>query len=505
MTGNDADFAGYVTARWPTLLRTVVLIGCPRSDAEAVVETGLAHCYLAWDRTRHVDDMDVHVYQEVLRAWHHHPIRSHPPDEPEPIWPVLADDEHDDQAMLRHAVETELVALEPQRRTAAALTLVADLSGRQVVDVLEPPGGVPPERAPRLVVDHLREASEAIEVLAAPYDRIVGRARAERRRRRRTTVLWVLGLVALAAIAVAVSLLTGGEDSPPPPDTTVVVSSNPVDIAWYADGRLHLERVVVEVPPLAEIAELDGGVVYADITGEVVFVSRDGARTHLGQQAVGGALAVSNATGWASWADISGDQPTIVVYDVDREALVGVLTLPYDEPDPTGPPDPTLIAIQQDAVYFAHDGLSYRWSAPDGPARRLERPGLLDLEASARAYQDGSAIDLVQSFFQVSFRRPGFGVTLSQGGTYALSRETRREGPFSPLLYDVRTGRRLSTGVRPDETVVDAAFGHNQTAVYFVGAPSDRALVLRSCVLGTDVCENLVPVPPSEDLPVLAH
>ena len=145
MSGNDADFAGYLTARWPALVRTVVLIGCPRSDAEAVVETGLAHCYLAWDRTRHVDDVDVHVYREVLGAWHHHPLQRHPPEQREPIWPAVDE---------RRARRGRGAAARGGGRAGGAgsraaygvvLALVADLSGRQVVEVLEPPGGVAPD------------------------------------------------------------------------------------------------------------------------------------------------------------------------------------------------------------------------------------------------------------------------------------------------------------------------------------------------------------------------
>src|SRR6478752_7291531 len=74
---DDADFRAYVAARWTPLVRTLVLIGCPRADAEGVAVAGLARCYTSWDRIREEDDLDAHVYGEVLDVWH----RSHRADE----------------------------------------------------------------------------------------------------------------------------------------------------------------------------------------------------------------------------------------------------------------------------------------------------------------------------------------------------------------------------------------------------------------------------------------
>ena len=60
MPGDDADFEAYLAARWPTLVRSLVLIGLPPAEAEDVVVTGLARCRTAWRRLQDVDDVDAH-------------------------------------------------------------------------------------------------------------------------------------------------------------------------------------------------------------------------------------------------------------------------------------------------------------------------------------------------------------------------------------------------------------------------------------------------------------
>ncbi len=67
---NDADFAAYLAARWPFLVRSLVLIGCPQAEAEDVVQAGLARCHDSWDKVREDDDIDVFVYRTVLDGCH---------------------------------------------------------------------------------------------------------------------------------------------------------------------------------------------------------------------------------------------------------------------------------------------------------------------------------------------------------------------------------------------------------------------------------------------------
>ena len=57
----DADFAAFMTARQPALLRTAYLLSGNRADAEDLVQTALAKLYLAWDRVHSRDSVDAYV------------------------------------------------------------------------------------------------------------------------------------------------------------------------------------------------------------------------------------------------------------------------------------------------------------------------------------------------------------------------------------------------------------------------------------------------------------
>jgi len=69
--GRDREFTEYVGTRWPRLVRTAVLLGCPRAEAEGVVRDALVRCLTDWSRVRRADDRDAYVHRvlvERLRA-----------------------------------------------------------------------------------------------------------------------------------------------------------------------------------------------------------------------------------------------------------------------------------------------------------------------------------------------------------------------------------------------------------------------------------------------------
>jgi RNA polymerase sigma-70 factor (sigma-E family) len=73
----DADFAAYLAARQPSLLRTAFLLAGNRHDAEDLVQTSFAKLYLSWDKVRDQGSMDAYVRRILVnehnslwrRAW----------------------------------------------------------------------------------------------------------------------------------------------------------------------------------------------------------------------------------------------------------------------------------------------------------------------------------------------------------------------------------------------------------------------------------------------------
>jgi len=517
MPADDTDFAAYLAARWPSLVRTLVLLGCGRGEAADVARSGLAHCYGSWDRVRRGDDVDVHVYAAVLGSLHRH--RRRVPAPPLPAAPVIEEATEDE--LLLHALEVQLDGVDLEEREPVVLHLVAELSEEQVADVLD----VPLESTQARIThglgrvdlggqDVFRRASESIEVPAAPLDDVVAEARARRRRQ----VRWVAGAVAAAAVVLGgltwLADREPSEDGPLPPADVIRVKS-PVQVAWYANGRLHLENVAVAVPDVTDLVELNGGAVYGDRAGTVAFVAADGERRRIGDKSPTSPLVASQGEGWAAWVDPGSESqpPTLVVYDVSNGRLLDAREVPTGDVRP--------IAIDQHQVFYEGPDGTFAWTPGVEPPLRIERDGLADVESANRVYQVDDSIDMVQSFFNVSFVRRGIGAQISPGGVFVLSRRPGpgvAEGrPFRPLLYDARSGGAKPSGVSVAERAVDATFARNNTAVYLVAQVADLAggsdldgnldplLVLRSCAVDTGRCTDLAPVQSGTDRPILAH
>lgn len=503
---DDADFVAYVGARWPFLVRSLTLIGCPAPESERLVRTALARCYLAWDEVLGTDDVDVSVYGVVLDGWHRSTGHRQPAEvvepAPEPVpapVPVPADEQVPEVVRVRRDLEDQLGRLASTDREVLVLRHVAGLSEEQVADLL----GLSVRSVRSVVspapVDDFRIACETIDVLAAPIDAVIAEARAQRRRHLRV----VLASVVAAVLAVSGVVWLASRPAPEQSsdrDWTVVREPNPVDIPWYAGGELHLKRVVVAMPPIADLVAVGDGALFTGADGTVYFVRSDGAVTELGETDPDARVAASDQTDWVSWVDTSSDVPRLVVHNL----VSGKDTAERDLPE-----GGEVIAVDLARVYFRTPRGDFVWAPGDEPAE-LDRPGLLDVTSGAQAYQvEGgieARIEMVQSFYSVSFVRPGTGATISPGGNFVLSRDGDGTAPFRPLLYDVRSGERMRSGLAAGELALDATFGPNHTVSYLVTPRADLAggpdldgnsaplVVLRTCDLAPVVCHDVIPL-----------
>jgi DNA-directed RNA polymerase specialized sigma24 family protein len=60
---DHSDFSAYVAARRTTLVRTAVLLGCPVTDAEDLVQIALGKCLRSWPRVIRADNRDAYVHR----------------------------------------------------------------------------------------------------------------------------------------------------------------------------------------------------------------------------------------------------------------------------------------------------------------------------------------------------------------------------------------------------------------------------------------------------------
>ena len=65
---HDGDFSAYAAARWPTLVRAAVFLGCSAHEAQDLVQTTLMRCYASWPRVLRVDDRDGYVYKVLVNS-----------------------------------------------------------------------------------------------------------------------------------------------------------------------------------------------------------------------------------------------------------------------------------------------------------------------------------------------------------------------------------------------------------------------------------------------------
>lgn len=133
----DAEFAAYMSARQPSLLRTAYLLTGDQHTAEDLVQTALAKLYLAWDRVQDRGLVDGYVRRILVnennslwrRAWKKREFSTDTlPDH------QAVTDRHDDgqSAALWEFVQT----LPRKQRAVVVLRYYEDLSEAEVAEIL---------------------------------------------------------------------------------------------------------------------------------------------------------------------------------------------------------------------------------------------------------------------------------------------------------------------------------------------------------------------------------
>ena len=132
----DAEFAEYMAARQPSLLRTAYLLTGDRHSAEDLVQTSLAKLYLSWDKVQKRELLDGYVRRIMVnennslwrRAWKR---REHAKDTmPE----TGALDTYDDG--MGGVIWSFVQTLPPKQRSVVVLRYYEQLSEAEIADVL---------------------------------------------------------------------------------------------------------------------------------------------------------------------------------------------------------------------------------------------------------------------------------------------------------------------------------------------------------------------------------
>jgi hypothetical protein len=379
------------------------------------------------------------------------------------------------------------------------------------------------------VEEIFRDAVASVDTLPPPLEAFRERAAHEQRRRRRRGTRQVAAAGAVLVLLVTASWIgtRSDGDSVARAQPVVTMVENPADIAWWADGSLHLANVTVEVPPSGQppdhLTQINGGAVYGDDTGAVAFAGDDGEVTRIGTKAVGAPLVASDESGWVAWVDPRDGSPELVVYDLTAREVLASRPLPSvgtrgDGLEAGSHP----IAIDGDKVFYAADDGEHAWTLPDGATERVEPPGLLAAAHGTRVWQvDPTTITMVQPFFSLSFNRAGSGAQMSPDGNRVMTRTSRAgEGGAAAAvhLYDTRSGESLWTGLTRRDVPIAAALGPETEVTYllayrddesrrnaFVRQSSSSPVELRTCDHEARRCRLVAQIPLVGAAPVLAR
>lgn len=132
----DADFAAWMSARQPVLLRTAYLICGDQHTAEDLTQTTLAKMYLAWDRIRDREHIDAYARRVLVnehRSGWRRPFRRR-----EVLAERLPEQGTDDTRYdgLGDALWAFVSTLPPRQRAVVVLRFYEELTEAETADLL---------------------------------------------------------------------------------------------------------------------------------------------------------------------------------------------------------------------------------------------------------------------------------------------------------------------------------------------------------------------------------
>lgn len=66
--GKDEEYAEFVSARWLTLVRAALALGCTLPEAEDLAQTTMVKVYVAWSRVQRADHREAYVSRMLVNA-----------------------------------------------------------------------------------------------------------------------------------------------------------------------------------------------------------------------------------------------------------------------------------------------------------------------------------------------------------------------------------------------------------------------------------------------------
>lgn len=162
---HDGDFSAYASARWGTLVRSAVFLGCSLEEAHDLAQTTLLRCYTAWGRVQRADNRDAYVYRMLLNSHRDSRRRRWWGERPTETLPERGGADPTDAVAVTDAVDRALGDLSKVNREVVVLRYYAHLTEQQTAEVLGIAPGTVKSRLSRALAQlatnsHLTDLSE---------------------------------------------------------------------------------------------------------------------------------------------------------------------------------------------------------------------------------------------------------------------------------------------------------------------------------------------------------
>ncbi len=134
---HDADYSAFAGARWASLVRSAVFLGCNLEEAHDLAQATLLRCYTAWRKVERAQDRDAYVYTILLNCHRDSRRRRWWGEQPSAALPERATDgDLAESVAVADAVHRALADLTPVHREVVVLRFYAHLSEQQTAEVL---------------------------------------------------------------------------------------------------------------------------------------------------------------------------------------------------------------------------------------------------------------------------------------------------------------------------------------------------------------------------------
>ncbi len=157
----DDDFAEYAAARWVTLVRSAVLLGCTVPEAEDVAQSTLLRCYLKWAQVQRAADREAYVFRMLVNVHHDSRRRRWWGERPTERLPERPGRDRTVDVDTADAVARALAALSRPHREVVVLRFYAHLGEQQIADVLDIARGTVKSRLSRALAQLAADANLA--------------------------------------------------------------------------------------------------------------------------------------------------------------------------------------------------------------------------------------------------------------------------------------------------------------------------------------------------------